>query len=235
MMLNKTNKLRRRKMKNRINSSLYIGKKINCVTIVYEIKDANRSMVWGICECGVEKEFQISKLLRDEIKSCGCLKIMATHSITHGLSKHPLYNVWVGMRRRCYDETKDNYATYGGRGIAVCDLWKNDFKPFYEWAILNGWKKGLEIDRFPNNDGNYEPSNCRITTPENNKNNTRRNVFYDIEGESLTLPQISKRFNMGLICLQQRIRLGWDIYRAISTPKETKFLRKSNATNYIIA
>lgn len=76
------------------------------------------------------------------------------------LSRTKLYNVWASFKDRCFNEKSKPYKNYGGRGISVYKKWVNDFKAFYDWSIENGYKEGLSIDRI-NNDGNYEPSNCR--------------------------------------------------------------------------
>lgn len=87
----------------------------------------------------------------------------------HGLVSHPLYRVWGSMKQRCYDPNSPAFKYYGQRGIVVCQEWR-EFKPFYEWAISSGYQQGLFLDRI-NNDGNYEPTNCRFTTPlESNRN-----------------------------------------------------------------
>lgn len=91
----------------------------------------------------------------------------------HGLRHHPLYNTWRGMKQRCSDPNHNRYNNYGNRNIKVCSGWINDFMAFYNWAIKNGWQKNLTIDR-RDNDGNYEPSNCRfLTRAENNRDTTR--------------------------------------------------------------
>lgn len=95
---------------------------------------------------------------------------------THGLSKHPLFPKLNKMRSRCYNSKSDDYKYYGGRGITVCDEWLNNPQSFFDWALSNGYKKGLEIDREDNN-GNYEPSNCRWVTHDVNSQNTRRRVL----------------------------------------------------------
>ena len=91
-----------------------------------------------------------------------------TRRKTHGLSMVEgkatrLYGIWCGMKQRCYNPKSCNYKYYGGRGIAVCDEWQNDYKAFYDWAMSNGYCSNLSIDRI-NVNGNYEPSNCQWVT-----------------------------------------------------------------------
>ena len=91
----------------------------------------------------------------------------------HGLSKHKLWQVWQGMKKRCYNSNCKAFPNYGSRGIRVCIKWKGNVKSFYNWAMANGWKEGLEIDRI-DNDGNYHPDNCRFVTRKVNCNNQRK-------------------------------------------------------------
>lgn len=87
---------------------------------------------------------------------------------THGLTGHPLYRVWTQMKQRCGNINNRRYKSYGGRGIAVCDDWRNDFAAFHAWAVSHGYQKGLHIDRI-DNDGDYTPDNCHyVTNTENN-------------------------------------------------------------------
>ncbi len=95
-------------------------------------------------------------------------------NIKHNLSKHPLFQVWSQMKKRCLNKKDRDYPKYGGRGIIVCEKWKNSFIKFYEWAISNEWERGLYIDRI-NNDGDYRPDNCRFVTRLQNILNTKVN------------------------------------------------------------
>jgi len=88
----------------------------------------------------------------------------------HGMSGTPLYIVWISMKQRCYYTNAIRYQNYGGRGIKVCNKWKHNFVNFYNWALSNGWEEGLQLDRI-DNDGNYNPSNCKFSTPKENSNN----------------------------------------------------------------
>lgn len=137
-----------------------------------------------ICDCGNETIVRHGELVNGHTTSCGCYhkEIIGNINRTHGLShKSHLYSVWKGMKDRCYREKCKSYKNYGGRGISVCDEWRNDYKAFHDWAIANGYeekmtsggKNILSIDRI-NNDGNYEPSNCRWTTAKVQANNKRR-------------------------------------------------------------
>jgi len=84
-----------------------------------------------------------------------------------GLWHHPLYKTWYHMISRCENPDHDRYKDYGGRGVSVCSAWRHNFVAFYHWGLLNGWEKGLTIDRIKN-DGNYEPDNCQFISRELN-------------------------------------------------------------------
>lgn len=122
-----------------------------------------------LCECGNTKILPITIVKCNYTKSCGCLARdnLIKRNYKHGLSRTGLSNTWYKMIERCNDKNNAGYKDYGGRGITVCDEWSNDFVCFYNWGISNGWKKHLQIDRI-NNDGNYEPNNCRFVTSAEN-------------------------------------------------------------------
>lgn len=106
----------------------------------------------------------------------------------HGKSKTRLYRIWTNMRRRCHYPKEDCYHRYGGRGIKVCDEWYNSFPAFYDWALLSGYGNDLTIDRI-NNDGDYEPSNCRWATTKEQANNTSLNIYIKYDGQTKTLTE----------------------------------------------
>lgn len=125
------------------------------------------------CDCGSIIVTHLACLRRKNFtKSCGCLSVekLIKRKKTHGLSKHPTYLLWESIKRRCYNKNAPSYSDYGRRGVIMCDEWKNDPKAFIEWALENGWKKELTIDRILGTLG-YSPNNCRfITSKENGRN-----------------------------------------------------------------
>ena len=128
----------------------------------------------------------------------------------HGMAGSKLYRVYCSMRERCEKPSNSEYHRYGGRGISVCAEWKNNKTAFFEWAMKNGYKEGLQIDRI-NNDGNYEPSNCRWATRKEQANNRRIRVDVKIisfDGESHTLTEWSKITGLSYWQIYRRYKAG---------------------------
>ena len=148
--------------------------------------------------------YDIERGCNTECRSCTKKRT----GVTHGLHKHSLYSVWEGVKQRCANPKEENFKYYGGRGIAVCDEWKNDFKAFFDWAIENGWEDGLTIDRV-DSDGNYEPSNCRWTTRMIQMRNTRRIRKNNTSGyKGVTWDKNRKRWMAQITYNYKNIHLG---------------------------
>lgn len=165
-------------------------------------------------------------------------------SKTHGLSKSRIYNTWIHMIRRC-TYTKDiSFNRYGGRGISVCDEWKNSFESFYKWAMSNGYSDNLTIER-ENNDGNYEPSNCKWITNKEQMRNLRNNVIITCDGKTQLLMDWLKEKNIKRTTYYSRIANGWTIEQALKVPvhargndsprnEKGQFMKKSLRTADIV-
>lgn len=190
------------------------------------------------CDCGVIILAITGSLTTGNTQSCGCQRRDSARQnglkIKHGMTGTPEYKAWRGLRYRCYDPEHENYHNYGGRGITVCDEWKESFEAFYRDM---GPRPGLgySIDRKDVN-GNYEPNNCRWATAIEQASNQRKTILYDFKGEKLTLPEISRRTNIPTPTLESRIkRMNLSIDEAVAkgfTPHvythngETKTLRE---------
>ena len=128
-----------------------------------------------------------------------------------------LYGIWGNMKKRCYEEKCDRYKDYGGRGITICEEWLNDFDIFADWAHANGYECGLTIDR-TDNDGNYEPSNCRWITKREQNLNKRQNRQITYKGKTKPLKVWCDELNLPYDATHNRIVSGWDVERAFTEP-----------------
>ena len=171
------------------------GKRFGKLFVLHKTTSKNGMMQWQcICDCGEEKEISGNHLRTGHTTSCGCVQrevasIMGK-TTPRKLSdrKHErLYHIWKGMRKRCrgYEEHHKKY--YASRDIIVCNEW-NDYPKFKEWALNNGYSDNLTIDRIDNN-GNYEPDNCRWITMFEQASNKRNNRWITVQGISHTLAQ----------------------------------------------
>lgn len=129
--------------------------------------------------------------------------------------------VWAGMKNRCTNANCPQYGDYGGRGITVCEEWSNSFAAFKQWALNNGYKQGLAIDR-EDNDKGYVPENCRWITQKLNCRNTRKNLLLTAFGETKCLSEWIEdpRCSVSKQCLSIRLKRGWGVEAAITKPNE---------------
>lgn len=188
------------------------------------------------CECGNEIIVDGNSLKLNRTKSCGCykkehiLKIIKEKNIKHNMTHTKLYRRWLGIKARCYIKNTENYKYYGGRGIIMCNEWKNDFRVFYNWAINNGYNENLTIDRIDVN-GNYEPNNCRWVNRKIQMNNTTSNYNIEYNEQNKTLSEWSNFLNIPINTLHARIhRLNWSVEKAFTTP--IRKIKKSKNTKF---
>lgn len=206
------------------------GKKYGLLTVVSRKTSTSGYVEWNcICECGKKTVVRGNNLKNGSVKSCGCLK-HRKHN-THHLSNTRLYRIWSHIKRRCNDTKSEAYKYYGKRGITICNEWL-DFTTFYKWAIDNGYKDGLTIDRIDNNKG-YSPDNCRWITRKKQANNRRSCLYFDYQGKTQNLMEWCNELDLDYKLVNSRIKkLGWDFEKAINTPVEVSKRSRKNGRIY---
>lgn len=153
--------------------------------VVKRNKSVNKNTMWEcLCSCGVIRSVNGSDLKSGKSKSCGCynLEEIIKRETTHGMTGTPIYKTWREMHTRCYNKNRKSYIDYGGRDINICERWLK-FENFY--ADMGEKPKGMSIDR-KNNDGNYEPSNCRWATKQQQINNRRSSDKWNFKNSPLS-------------------------------------------------
>lgn len=163
------------------------------------------------CSCGTERDVS-GRALRSGIStSCGCSRR------THGRSKTSEYGIWRNMRSRCRNPRDPKFSDYGSRGITVCVRWDDSFEAFLS-DMGERPSPDLSIDRI-NNDGNYEPGNCRWATASEQINNTRRNKCLTVDGRTLTATQWAREVGLDPATVLGRVEQGWPATAAVKTPR----------------
>lgn len=188
------------------------------VTKYVGVGSSHRTLWECQCECGKSTIVESYSLRRGATKSCGCLLQEYLHSpkkggATHGKTNTRLYHVWRGMKQRCLDPNHKNYHRYGGRGITICDEWMDDFPAFEKWAIDNGYdamapRGHCTLDRI-DNDGNYEPDNCRWATAQ---------VQYYNRDRGNPLTDIARAHDLTYDAVHQRMKKGQTLEEALQKP-----------------
>lgn len=171
------------------------------------------------CDCGNTTISYGMHLKSGASKSCGCLTAEKSRerATKHGLSTTKLYPIWKGIKHRCYNPNNKRFMHYGAKGIRICTEWQGNFKVFYDWAMANGYKDGLTIERIDIN-GNYEPSNCRWATTKEQANNKSQNHFLTYNGKTQTMAQWAEETGIKYTTLRARINdYHWSVERALTT------------------
>lgn len=180
--------------------------------------------VYCRCDCGGEALTSLSQLRLGRTQSCGCLshERASQANFKHGKSSRRgratdrLNTIWVRMRSRCNSEADPAYPRYGGRGIRICEEWAS-FAAFERWALSNGYHPDLSIDRI-DNDGGYNPSNCRWATRQTQNRNTSRNRLFTYRGRTACLPELVEGTGLCPSTVRSRIHRGWSVADAMERP-----------------
>lgn len=190
------------------------GKKFGYLTAIeFSHKDQNRKTYWKcLCDCGNQKTARSDSLKSGNDRSCGCLKkeqdkINLTKNHSHKKSGTRIYETWQGMKGRCYNSREACYERYGGRGVKVCDEWRESFESFYRWAVNNGYSDGLTIDRI-DNAGIYSPENCTFSDARKQARNRRSNVRVNIRGKEMILIEVAENYGINYGCISARYHRG---------------------------
>lgn len=193
------------------------GKKIGKLTVI----KYNNDGTWLCkCDCGNYVNKLSSNLRRNKYPNCGCESRWWKANLIHDHCYERIYNIYEKMKTRCYSKDDKSYKYYGLRGIKICDEWlgKEGFNNFYEWSMAHGYSDALSIDRIDVN-GNYMPENCRWTNFKTQQNNKTNNHKLTYNGETHTISEWAEIYNIPYDRLQMRISHGWDIEKALLTPK----------------
>lgn len=181
------------------------------------------------CVCGKEWPVRQTSLRRTmKCKECSIKKRTGKH-ITHGMTKRSEYQIWANMIYRCHTPTCDAYWRYGGRGIIVCDRWRNSFENFLADMGPRPSPKH-SIDRYPDNNGNYEPGNCRWATDKEQMTNTSFNHFVEYNGKTQCLTDWSRETGINVCTLYQRLRKGYPKDQVFGIKKFPKCGRHNGRT-----
>lgn len=187
--------------------------KLTVIEFSRDVKSGTRNRKYWFCkcECGNTNEIRTDSLTSGKVTSCGCLKkeqerINLAKNHRHKMSRTRLYGIWQSMKDRCYNQNVRSYRDYGGRDIKICDEWMVPDN-FFEWALTNGYRDNLTIDRIDNNK-NYEPSNCRWSTVEEQSRNRRSNVIVEYSGKEMTLIEVSEKTGLSQKALYARYSKG---------------------------
>ena len=205
------------------------GKKYGRLTFIKEVSPiGKRRMILCKCDCGNIKEYSMDRVLHGRTRSCGCIRseMLSAYrkseniprKYTKEIRNSRLYRIWNSMKNRCYTKGTTSYEKYGAKGVVICDEWREDFMAFYNWALANGYSDELTIDRIDFT-GNYEPSNCRWATINEQANNKSNVIRLEYNGAKKTISEWSAITGIPAPDIWQRInRLKWSIEKALTQP-----------------
>lgn len=193
------------------------GRVFGRLMVVGNAGKRGRNIVWHCrCECGNTSVVQGGALENGSVRSCGCLQkeLAAAKKHKHGMVDTRVYRIWSNMKNRCNNPNDHRYSDYGGRGIAICDEWNNDFCAFHDWSLKAGYNDSLTLER-KDNDKGYTPDNCIWATRIVQMNNTRRNRYIRFNGEAHSVADWARITGIPYETLIARVKRGWTAERAL--------------------
>lgn len=200
------------------------GQRFRRLLVISEAgRNQYKAVLWLCrCDCGNESTTTTYLLRSGKATSCGCWKreVPGTWSLKHGQSKTRLYKTWRSMVRRVTEPTYPDYPHYGGRGISVCDQWRVSFEAFAR-DMGPTYSEGLTLDRI-DNDGNYEPGNCRWATAIEQARNKRTNRLLTFNGKTMPVSAWAEHTGIGRSAIESRLRNGWSVERALTVPTQKR-------------
>lgn len=191
-----------------------VGKRFGRLTVLCRAKDNTNDghPRWVcMCDCGREVIVPGRSLQEGKTKSCGCYRkeVKLMHGDARKRKRTRLYNIWVGIKSRCLTSSCSEWEYYGGRGIAICDEWKDSYASFREWALSNGYDDTLTIDRI-DNDGDYTPGNCRWVNRKAQVRNTKRAIHVMVDGIDRLLSDVAEENGISASVAHKRVtEYGW--------------------------
>ena len=194
----------------------------DAMKVLKEIKKG--TYLYYLCECPYchnTKEIRKDHYKERKSDNCGCQR----HNDARNGHHNKIYNIHQAIKQRCLNPNQKYYNRYGGRGIKICDEWL-DYKTFKKWCMENGYKEGLDIDRIDNN-GNYEPSNCRFISHIQNCNNRHNSLHHMINGKMMTTREVAETYGFSIDCIHSRYRMGRRNEQLIE-PKYKNIIKNSN-------
>ena len=212
----------------RRHDSVVVGARFERWTVLREAPPAlvgsrkRKISCWVVrCDCGTERTVHANSLVVGGTRSCGCLRAELSRSRTkhggaHADAVSHEYASWMGAKGRCFNKSNPKYPSYGGRGITVCERWLGE-QGFANFLTDMGRRPGLDysLDRFPDNDGNYEPGNCRWATRKEQARNRRDSRRLSVEGVCLTIAEWAEKLEVPVGKIHARLNRGWSADRAL--------------------
>lgn len=181
------------------------------------------------CDCGTIKIVKENSLKNGKSTSCGCLTIERTKDVhtKHGRSRSPEYRIWTAMIQRCHNPRNSRFKDYGGRGIIVCQEWRESFDAFFEHMGMKPSSRH-SIDRIKN-DKPYGPRNCKWSLPHTQMTNRRNSFYVDVEGQQIALSDLAQSHHIPANTLRGRLVKGWPLDRALNEPVRPKGVSRKSA------